>query len=223
MELSEEQVEMLFAFAKKKHVHWYDLQFELVDHLAVCIEEKMEADTRLSFTTALEQVYKSFGIFGFWKIVENKTESLQKNNKKLWWAEVKMQFCWPLILKSLSLYLIIYTSSKIWEVSWVYLFFFFSISGWIILRMIFIFHQNKTKEKLLLLSAPGSYSSWGSSISFWIMIQIALNFDESSKLQASPFLVALLLTSFFVLNNAALIVRSHLYKKARANFPAAFA
>jgi hypothetical protein len=52
MQLSAEQIQVLFSFTEKKKVHWYDLQLELVDHLACRIEEEMEADTSLSFEAA---------------------------------------------------------------------------------------------------------------------------------------------------------------------------
>ena len=65
MQLSSKEIDLLFEFTKKKLVHWYDLQVELVDHLAARIEEEMQADQKLSFEQALEKVYKGFGLFGF--------------------------------------------------------------------------------------------------------------------------------------------------------------
>ena len=67
MPLTDQQIEALFAFTKKKYVHHYDVQVELVDHLATSIEEEMEKDTKISFEDALQRVYARFGIFGFAK------------------------------------------------------------------------------------------------------------------------------------------------------------
>lgn len=39
MKLNDDQIQSLFDFTKKKLVHFYDLQIELVDHLAASIEE----------------------------------------------------------------------------------------------------------------------------------------------------------------------------------------
>jgi hypothetical protein len=44
MTLNQEQIEALFRFCEKKSVRYYDLQVELVDHLAERIEEEMKAD-----------------------------------------------------------------------------------------------------------------------------------------------------------------------------------
>lgn len=38
MQLTKEQIQSLFTFTKQHFVEWYDLQCELVDHLANDIE-----------------------------------------------------------------------------------------------------------------------------------------------------------------------------------------
>ena len=53
MALSKEQIQQLFSFTEKKFVRWYDLQAELVDHLANKIEAEMAADVSLTFERAL--------------------------------------------------------------------------------------------------------------------------------------------------------------------------
>jgi len=87
----------LFAFTQKKFVHWYDLQAELVDHLASRIEEEWAADPSLDFDQALERVYKGFGIFGFAHVVQEKSAQLQKQQNKMWWRELRAFFSWPRI------------------------------------------------------------------------------------------------------------------------------
>ncbi len=82
MQLSKDQIDQLFAFTKRKMVHWYDLQVELVDHLAERIEEEMNADPKLSFDAALAKVYAGFGIFGFAKIVQERSKSLYDLGKR---------------------------------------------------------------------------------------------------------------------------------------------
>lgn len=97
-QLSQEEIDHLFRFTEKKLVRWYDLQIELVDHLASRIEEEMEADASLRFEAALEKVYKSFGIFGFAKVVQEKETQLQRTARKMWWDEFKLFFTWPKII-----------------------------------------------------------------------------------------------------------------------------
>ena len=109
MTLSKEQIEHLFTFTQKKFVHWYDLQVELVDHLANKIEAEMAADKALSFERTLGNVYASFGIFGFAKIVSEKQEALRRANNKLLWQEIGKQFTWPNLVRSLAILSAIFT------------------------------------------------------------------------------------------------------------------
>jgi len=95
IKLSEVEINKLFRFTEKKLVHWYDLQIEIVDHLASCIEDEMTADSKLTFDLALEKVYNGFGIFGFAKIVQERQIQLAKMAKNRWWNEFRNLFIWP--------------------------------------------------------------------------------------------------------------------------------
>ena len=95
IKLSEIEINKLFRFAEKKMVPWYDLQIEIVDHLASCIEDEMTADSKLTFDLALEKVYNGFGIFGFAKIVQERQIQLAKMAKSRWWNEFRNLFMWP--------------------------------------------------------------------------------------------------------------------------------
>ncbi|RYY59617.1 MAG: hypothetical protein EOO12_16055 [Chitinophagaceae bacterium] len=95
MELTPEQVETLFVFTRKKYVHWYDLQAELVDHLASRIEECCTKDPSLSFEAALKNVYAGFGLFGFAHIVQQKQRLLQRSSRRIWWTAFRSFFRWP--------------------------------------------------------------------------------------------------------------------------------
>lgn len=109
MALSKEQIQQLFSFTEKKFVRWYDLQAELVDHLANKIEAEMAADVSLTFERALGNVYAGFGIFGFAEIVREREKTLTKSNNKLMWNAVKAEFSWPNLIRSICILLIIYT------------------------------------------------------------------------------------------------------------------
>lgn len=81
--LTEKEIKILFDFTKKHYVEYYDLQLELVDHLACGIEEQWSQDESMSFEDALNKEFKKFGIFGFSDIVDNRKLELQKKYKKV--------------------------------------------------------------------------------------------------------------------------------------------
>jgi hypothetical protein len=109
MTLTDEHIAQLFRFCEKKFVRYYDLQLELVDHLAERIEEEIEKDKTLSFEKALDKVYKGFGIFGFAHIVRDKEIALQKANSKLWWKEFSTYFTIPKLVLTLCLFAVFYS------------------------------------------------------------------------------------------------------------------
>ena len=76
IELSKEQIAMLFTFVEKKGVRYKDVQYELVDHLASAIEEDMNADKNLNFEAALKSVYSKFPITGFDKFLREKEKAM---------------------------------------------------------------------------------------------------------------------------------------------------
>jgi hypothetical protein len=81
--LTKEHIDHLFAFCNKHYVQHYDLQIELVDHLANAVEEKMAIDSQLSFEEALNKVYTGFGIRGFADIVKARTHAANSLCRKL--------------------------------------------------------------------------------------------------------------------------------------------
>jgi len=85
--LSKQQIDQLFAFTKKHYVEFYDVQVELVDHLANAIEEQWKENPTISFEDALQTEFKKFGIFGFTGLVEQKQVALQNH----YWQIIKKE------------------------------------------------------------------------------------------------------------------------------------
>ncbi len=109
MELSQNQIQDLYQFTRKHFVEWYDLQTELVDHLANDIETILQENPHLSFKEARDKAFKKFGVFGFMDIVEQKTKQLNKKYWKLVLHELKLFFTIPKKAISLSLMFGLYT------------------------------------------------------------------------------------------------------------------
>jgi len=150
MELSKEQVQQLFAFTEKKRVYWYDLQLELVDHLASGIEEEMTKDPSLSFDQALQRTYTDFGIFGFAKVVQEKAAQVQKASRKMWWKEFYTLFTWPkaafvIMCLAITWQLCMYINQDIMMLVCLLFFMASKIYTWVYTR------KQKSSRKLMLL------------------------------------------------------------------------
>ncbi len=106
---TKEQIDYLYRFCEKHVVFFYELQTELVDHLANGIEEEMDKDKSLSFESALDRVYALFGIFGFATFVREKQSQVFKKVRKEFWLLVLKQFRWPAVLTFLLVVASVYT------------------------------------------------------------------------------------------------------------------
>ena len=96
--LTEEQIQSLFTFCEKHFVRYYDVQVELVDHLANAVELEMQNDPKLSFEIAIEKVHRSFGVMGFAPIVAEKQAAAEKRSRQIFWHLFKSKFGWPKVL-----------------------------------------------------------------------------------------------------------------------------
>ena len=111
MKLTAAQIEELYAFTRKKYVEHYDVQTELVDHLANSIEEKMSA-SNINFETALQQIYAQFGIFGFSELVEKKGVEVVSKNRLFFRKSFIEYFKLPKFLLILMTFLVSYNAFK---------------------------------------------------------------------------------------------------------------
>ncbi len=107
MKLTSAQIDQLYTFTKQHYVEYYDLQTELVDHLANAIELEWESNPTLSFETLLNKEFKKFGVFGFMDVVEEKQKAMNKIYNKLVLGHFKTFFKLPQIIGTiLSIFLV---------------------------------------------------------------------------------------------------------------------
>src|SRR5690606_2890981 len=102
MKLTSEQIERLYQFTRQHYVEWYDLQTELVDHLANAIEQQWQENPNLDFEEALQVEFKKFGVFGFMDVVEKRQAALNKKYNKIVWEHFKAFFTIPKIIGTFS-------------------------------------------------------------------------------------------------------------------------
>lgn len=157
--LTTEQVDQLFIFCRKRNVEYYDVQVELVDHLANAIEDKMAAQPTISFEEALKQVYKSFGSAGFAPLVKEKQKAARKYNNKVLWRLFKEQWRWPKFFVGSTIFAILYmvlqweneAAVRILVISGVVIVTIAMMISGISLRRL----QRKTGKKFLLVNIAG--------------------------------------------------------------------
>ena len=215
MALTDQQIEQLFAFTKKKYVRFYDLQVELVDHLATSIEEEMAADPQLAFEHALQKVYNRFGIFGFAKVVQERETSLWKYNRKIWWAIFKSFFTIPRIALTAAIYFATVLVTQFVPADFLCILIFIAWLGFTVYDVKKQKQARKETIKPLMLthqitgiSFPGFFFPYYIFATDWAVL--------------NPYFFAAFLTLIVVYELAIIKMSSELQKQARTLYPEAF-
>jgi hypothetical protein len=106
--LTPEQINDLFSFCEEQDVFHYDLQLELVDHLAAAIEQKWTENPKLTYDKALWAVFDQFGISGFRKIRKAKEKELRKKYSRVLWQYIGEFFKLPKIILTIIIILFLF-------------------------------------------------------------------------------------------------------------------
>lgn len=113
MNLSPDQIQQLYRFTRTHFVEYYDLQTELVDHLANGIEEQIRSKPNTTFQESLNLEFKKFGVFGFHDVIRDKTKSMEKRYWKILFSSYKEYFKLPKILLFLLFVAFVYTALSV--------------------------------------------------------------------------------------------------------------
>jgi len=99
MKLTKEHTKELYIFTRKHFVYHYDVQTELVDHLANDIEDLWSKSPGLTFEDARDKSFKKFGVFGFMDVLEAKQKQM---NKRYWKIILRFGKEWFTIPKTMT-------------------------------------------------------------------------------------------------------------------------
>jgi hypothetical protein len=144
MRLTQTHIDQLFKFTRKHYVYHYDVQSELVDHLANDIEDIWLAQPKLSFEDARDTSFKKFGIFGFMDVIEAKQKQMNKRYSKILWRFFKEWFTIPKVVITAGIFIAIFLVLRIQFSEYVLMGVFL---GLIIYDMVSLFKKRKRQKK----------------------------------------------------------------------------
>lgn len=81
--LTKDEVEVLFYFCENEDVYEYDLQVEIVDHLASSIEDHWKINPETTFEEAVENLYSKFGWKEFRKLKKQIARQLKRKFRRI--------------------------------------------------------------------------------------------------------------------------------------------
>ena len=149
MELTKNQIDELYKFTRKHYVYHYDVQTELVDHLANDIENIWQETPNLSFEQARDKSFKKFGIFGFMDVVEKKQSQMTKKYYKIIFKFAKEWFRLPKIVLTLAMIFGFYKLQNVESSYTIYLIIFFMV---LLCQLIGVFINSRKLNKKYLES-----------------------------------------------------------------------
>jgi hypothetical protein len=186
MKLTENQIEALYKFTRQHYVYHYDVQTELVDHLANDIESIWKETPKVSFEEARDTSFKKFGVFGFMDVIEAKQKQMNKRYWKIILRFAKEWFTLPKILITLGLFFAIFVLLQIPYFQYVILgiLVFLAVFEMIAVYKIRKKQKNKerTHEKVFLLEAMIGTTQHGYSVLMYINV---FNFFNLSRIEFS--------------------------------------
>lgn len=208
MKLTQKEIAKLYAFTRQHFVEWYDLQSELVDHLANAIETEWQENPNLSFDEALSKEFKKFGVFGFIDVVEQKQKQLRRKYHSIIWSHFKDFFSVPkIIVMVLSVWLVYFFMKEIQNPQ------NFVMSFYVVFLIIIFYQLFKNKKQQESESQKWLFKdiiyNYGSLIGIFILLFQILNFSINHiesflgnnlfLFFISLFLVLLVLLGFIIL------------------------
>jgi len=107
-EITETQIASLYKFTRKHFVEHFDVQTELVDHLANDIEQLWQKKPSLTFEEAKTISFKKFGVFGFMDVVEARTKAVGKKYQKIMLSILRDFFRLPQIMVTLTVFGVVF-------------------------------------------------------------------------------------------------------------------
>jgi hypothetical protein len=201
MKLTSKQIEHLYQFTRQHYVEWYDLQTELVDHLANAIEQQWQENPKISFEDALQAAFKKFGVFGFMDVVEKRQIALGEKYNRLIWKHFIAFFKIPQIVGVFLFSFLVGEVFKNIYFDGIYSVLF--LVGFVLTTTFFLITKYKTKkkkekQKKIWLFENMIYSYGNATLFMYLPFQFINGISHFHNLNSNTFLLYLM--SFFTVS-----------------------
>lgn len=224
-----EETKKLFEFCHRHFVYHYDLQVELVDHLASAIEEKWKTNPDLSFNEALNSTFKKFGIYGFGKIKNQKKRELRRKYNHLLWRYFIEFYRWPKILSTFVLTFALFFMFQLVENTMLIVYAYLSaITVFVIVYFFTLYKKFKIKSRKKFMLIEHLQGVLGTILIFSIQIpnlvfQFILNTNNHTIKIANPLILLgislAMVASGILIYGQAIYIPQKIKKHFKSQFP----
>lgn len=204
--LTDAEIGELYEFCYTQSVVHYDVQAELVDHLASAIETRWENEPNIGFEQALNDVYSAFGIYGFSKVRMAKEKELRQKYSRLQRKYIGEFFRLPKIILTFAVGFILFNllqmsdnpiqTSRIVVLG----------CALFLLLFLYVFYPKRlqlhlTQDIQFLLHQNYQINKWMSMVVLlggWNVLSVIANHSDEMSSQVGNLLSATSMTLFFV-------------------------
>ena len=148
MKVSNTEIQDLYCFTRKHFVEHYDLQTELVDHLANDIEMMWEENPHLSFEEAKNRAFKKFGVFGFMDAISSSQKAMSKRYRAYLWQELKQWFQIPQFAITLLIFIGFIVVFKLPYPVYLLMGIYLCLSAWVTVKTMMLKRKFENRVKL---------------------------------------------------------------------------
>ena len=224
MKLTKEHIEQLYKFTQAHYVEWYDLQTELVDHLANDIEHIWKKEPNLTFDQAKNKAFKKFGIFGFSDVIEKRYNALYKNYWKMVWNIFKDYFKLPKVILTMLISLVVFTIFHAIPDKDIFIYVYLAIHIAVILtflirEQVHVNRKNKITGKKWMFDNIIT-SMGGIGFLMYMPIQVFSHLTDLNWSLKNQIIVSIVLTLFSIISFILVrVIPTELIKKMENQFP----
>jgi hypothetical protein len=191
-------------------VEYYDLQTELVDHLAQGIEAQWKENPELDFEDALQKEFKKFGIFGFSDVIEKRQAAMSKRYNTFIWRHFKEYFRLPKIIFTILTVLCVYFVLSIaGQFKWLVLITFLMAE----LLLFFLFYKKRIKnenptKKWMMSEMIHNYGKSTTVFPFYFQIPFLISIHAPEIINNHVYLliISTFMVLFFIINHIMIYV-----------------
>ena len=225
MKLTKIQIDQLYQFTRHHYVLHYDLQAELVDHMANAIETTWETQPDLSFEAARDQSFKTFGVFGFMDVVAQRQKAMSKRYIKMLWSFAKTWFTLPKLIQTIAIGLVAYVLFTLEFGKYIAIGLFSVLFLWMTLKAFkfnkYISKKEKPNQKLWLLEDLIFRNATANAMGFISLFVNTSNFITVFwKYSYSPIIASIVFTLFAIYTYVSVVVLpENAEKLLKNNYP----
>lgn len=223
-ELTKEQINRLYRYVSGMGVEYFDVQVELVDHIAAKIEERLHQNPERSEAEIFDETLPAFAKNGFRQVVREKEKQVGRQYRRYFWQNFKSFFSWPKVFFTAVLTWILFEFLQRTNESTLLTLndsILLSTLGMAFIYCMFLFFRHLNMPRKLSFTAFTSSGGAGLiNAHFVVRAIIKYTLLEGAHY---PFIAAFLLVLFFLMIVAALQAHEKLVSYGRVLYPQAFA